>query len=193
MAGVMPAPPRFLIFLFLVALVLLVPPALGQDSSSRLEHFELFNDCQPMLIKVKVYTMTDEGKIYSEPDQATLSQGEAQPPIFSEKAFQEMAEKRLRAARLYREDISEDLRKVLTSIAPLAVDIIRVDEVTNISVRYSKEVTDAFGTLGRAVTWSDESTARSSDATFVLLSLSMTLDEFLAAYLRVNEAACEAK
>ena len=179
---------RSLALLFFAALVLLVPTAAGQDIVSRSDRFKLFNACRPMQLAVSVLTMTDDGKFYSEPDHEALSQGEVQFLMPSEKAFQEAAESRLRVARLY----TEDILKARGSY--LRVDIFVVDGVANLSVAYSKEVTDEFGTLGRAETWRRSGTSpRGSNAIEALFNLSSILDGFLVEYLRVNEEACEAK
>lgn len=64
----------------------------------------------------------------------------------------------------------------------------------NISVSYKKFVFDRFGDSGFAATWVTGRTGTSGgDADYIVSSLSLLLDEFLEAYLRVNETACEAR
>ena len=64
----------------------------------------------------------------------------------------------------------------------------------NISVSYRKLVFDKYGNPGLAATRVTGSTGTpGEDAGYMVSSLSQLLDEFLAAYLRVNEAACEAR
>ena len=98
---------RPLATLTLAALALLVAPAAGQDQDtvSRFDRFRLFNACRPMQLEVDVYTLADDGKFYNEPDHEALSQGEIRTLFPSEKAIQAAAERRLRVARLYTEDI----------------------------------------------------------------------------------------
>ena len=74
------------------------------------------------------------------------------------------------------------------------MDIEVVDGTYCLAVTYSKKVTDEFGALGFAVTWRRGATGRrGSNAIDLMFILSRILDDFLAAYLRVNEAACEAR
>ena len=91
----------------------------------------------------------------------------------------------LRAARLYTEDMES------ADFASLYVNVSVVGRAFHISVWYRKMVTDSFGVFGTATTWQSISMA-TGDAGYIVSSLSQHLDEFLAAYLRVNEAACGA-
>ena len=169
--------------LTLAALALLVAPSAGQNAASRLpselwkniERLQLFNACRPMLLFI--------GGL--DDDAAAIG--------LTESTVQAAAESRLRAARLYAGDIL-DMSKKKTVIALLFVKVAVGRRAFNISVDYNKVVADEFGGSGLAVTWGTESFgAHDGDAGFIVSSLSQRLDEFLAAYLRVNEAACEAR
>ena len=112
--------------------------------------------------------------------------------------MQAAAESRLRAARLYAvtgdslEDVIENVMKV--GGACLYVYVRVVGAAFHVSVEYNKVVKDRFGRANRAVTWVTRSTGtHGRDAGFILSDLSRHLDKFLADYLRVNEAACEAR
>ena len=147
---------------------LLTPMAPGQDAASRRERFELFNACRPMQLVLDV-----------PPDRAAAIG-------LTEGALQAAAESRLRAARLYTEDLER------ADGAYLYVNVNVVGEAFGILVKYKKMVTDAFGKVGTATTWNSGfvGTHGSGGASFILSNLSQHLDEFLAAYLRVNEEAC---
>ena len=67
-----------------------------------------------------------------------------------------------------------------------------VGRAYNTRVTYSKLVTDAFAAKDLAVTWhTGSSGTHGGDAGYIMSWLSQHLDKFLAAYLRVNELACE--
>ena len=156
---------RALISIALAAL--LAPTAAGQDSASRQDRFRLFNACRPMELVVE--------KLSPDADKIALS----------EESLQAAAESRLRAARLYTEDPEK------ADFAYLDVYVNVFGPAYTILVEYKKEVADAFGQAGKAVTWSTGSTGtHGKDAGFIVSSLSQHLDRFLAAYLRVNEEAC---
>ena len=160
---------RSLVYISFVALVLLVPAATGQDSAvqGQIERFELFNACRPMRLVI-------EGL----PDDAsTLG--------LTKEALQAAAESRLRAARLYTEDMAK------ADYAFLYVNVNVVGKTFNILVEYEKILTDRFGVTGKATTWeSGGAGTHDWDTSYIVSNLSRYLDKFLAAYLRVNEPAC---
>ena len=146
---------------------LLAAAAIGQDTTSRLERFDLFNACRPMRLLIE--QLGD--------DEAAIGLAEAD--------LQAAAESRLRAARLYTEDGAK------ANFAFLYVNAIVVGRAVNVFVHYKKVVIDAFGEDGSATTWSIGSAGtHGGNASYVVSGLSQHLDEFLAAYLRVNEEAC---
>ena len=62
-----------------------------------------------------------------------------------------------------------------------------------VSIHFRKLVADRFGFFGMATTWDRGSTGtHGSDALYILNSVSRAPDEFMAAYLRLNEEACGA-
>ena len=161
--------PRPLATLTLAALALLAAPATGQDVPSGQERFELFNACRPM------------GLVIDANDQAEAIG-------LTEGALQATPESRLRAARLYTED------RIKAGFSSLYVNLNVSGQAFNILITYSKDVTDAFGQRGSATTWYDGATGTHGRNTGYIMSvLSQYLDKFLATYLRVNEAACEAR
>ena len=156
---------RILALLPLVAL--LTTMAVGQDAASGQERLEFFNACRPMQLLVENLgdDATDVG--------------------LTREMLQAAAESRLRAARLYSED------RESSDGATLYVNINVYRTSYTILPHYRKAVTDAFATTGSAVTWFTGSTGtHGGDAGYIVSALSRHLDEFLAAYLRVNEPAC---
>ena len=158
---------RALALLFLVAL--LASAASGQGSASRQDRFRLFNACRPMQLLVESLG-NEERKIG-----------------LTEDALQAAAESRLRAARLYTEDPEG------ADDATLYVNVNVAGRAFNISVEYTKALSDAFGETGLARTWISGSTGTASTGGFIVSSLSQYLDRFLAAYLRINEEACSSQ
>ena len=145
--------------------------AAGQDSEYRvrLERFQLFNACRPM--KLMIEGLDDDAEAIG----------------LTKEALQAAVESRLRAARLYTEDYAK------ANGSWLYVNVHLVGRAFSIKVLYHKIVTDEFGVTAPASTWGavgGSTGTHSGDAGYIVSSLSRTLDEFLAGYLRVNEAAC---
>ena len=139
-------------------------------ASDRLDRFRLFNTCRPMELTIEELVE----------DEVSIG--------LTEKALQAAAESRLRAARLYTKD------NIKAHSASLYVNVKVVGQAFVVSVWYFKGVADEFGVFSTAVTWYTGSTGtHGRNAGFILSSLSRHLDKFLADYLRVNEAACEAR
>ena len=168
--------PRPLATLTLAALALLAAPSPGQDFADRMERFRLFTSCQSMVTLVA--PLGD--------DAAAISLTKA--------ALQAAVESRLRAARLY-----TTLSPLLFYPGPpthpsLSVRVHVVGLAFYISVQLEKYVTDASGLNDSAVTWESSVTGtHGRNASYIVSNLSELLDKFLADYLRVNEAACEAR
>ena len=161
---------RSLAALTLAVLALLAPDTAGQDYPKHLERFDLFNACRPMGLVIE----------HLHDHAAAIG--------LTREALQAAAESRLRAARLYSDDSAN------AGFTYLYVQVSVAGQAHAISVRYNKRLTDEFGISGWAVTWQSGSTGtHSGQAGFIVSSLSRHLDKFLAAYLRVNEAACEAR
>ena len=90
-----------------------------------------------------------------------------------------------RAARLNQEDLEES--QVLAPYVNVGVS----ERAYSINVDYRKPVTDEFGVASLTTTWSTGSLGTAGGASDIVQSLSGCLDEFLAAYLRINEETCE--
>ena len=149
----------------LAAMCLQVPAVNGQDT---LERFQLFNNCRPMLLVVERL-----------PDNAAEIG-------LTEERLQVTAESRLRSARLYTEDF------LAAGFSRLYINVNILTSAFNVSVEYGKTVTDEFGLEYLATTW-DRATVGTHGrrgSNYIVSTLSEHLDTFLAAYLRVNEAAC---
>ena len=151
--------------------ILLTASTVQAQAVSDLDRFWLFNVCLPMDLVV-------EG----------LS-SDAQAVGLTEERIQLAAESRLRAARLYTGSWET------AAPAYLYININVVGPAYNISVRYSKWVTDlATNSTNPAATWITGSTGtHGGDAGSIIQSLSGHLDKFLAGYLRVNEPACDTR
>lgn len=144
---------------------LLMPIAAGQDSPSRKEGSELFNDCGPM------------GLVVEELSDDAIDIG------LTEKALRAVTESRLRAARLYTKDLPRE------NGAMVFVKVHVAGGAFDLSIRYNNVDTDPLGTRSRSATWSTTDTHH-GNAQRIVLSMSQHLDEFLAEYLQVNELAC---
>ena len=153
---------------FLSLLELLVPAA-TPTQVDLLSRFQLYNACRPMEVLVEAFAGNGESRI------GLTRQG-----------FELAAESRLRAARLYSEDHDE------SGGAYVYLRTTVVSSAFTVEVHYKKVVTDEFQIAAPASTWERGfSGTHGRDASYVMSSLSELLDEFLAAYLRVNEAACD--
>ena len=136
------------------------------------ERFDLFNDCEPM----RLIILNSSGNLITVPGSRI-------------NAVQNAAESRLRAARLFTDALDSDLPSLFVAVVP----DFRSDLVSRYVVRisYSKPLRDpATGLTHVTSTWQKERTAPDDDPA-ILNSLSQLLDQFLAAYLRVNAEACE--
>ena len=96
--------------------------------------------------------------------------------------FRAAAESRLRAARLFTEDPER------ADFAYLSVEYSGIETTVSAQIVYYKRVTDAFGESRTMITW--RSNLHGGGVDHVKSRLSELLDDFLTAYLRVNEAAC---
>ena len=152
----------------LLAFMMLAPWALGQDLDPEIERFELFNACRPMRLLIEY-----------------LSPGAAEIGLTREQ-LQAAVESRLRAARLYTED------RELSDATYLYVNVNVGTTAFNISLEYNKRVTDSFERIGLATTWNIGGTGtHGGEASDIVGVLSQEyMDQFIADYLRVNEAAC---
>ena len=145
-----------------------LPAAAGP--SPGVERFQLYNACRPMPLAVE--GLGDDARKIG----------------LAEEALRAVAESRLRAARLYTEALSSR-----ADFSTLYVNVNVLGPAFSISVEYHKWVTDEFADGGLAITWDmDGPGTHGRDAGYIVSLLSRYLDRFLAAYLRVNEGACNA-
>ena len=150
------------------ALWLAAPSASGQDSvDRRIERFDLFNACRPMRLVVESLHAA------------------AKDIGLTKERLRVAAESRLRAARMYTD--SHDA----ADFSYLYVKVGVTKRAFDIDVSYSKWLSDEFGRSGRAKTWERGSFGtHGGDASRLVFQVSEHLDEFIAAYLRINEASC---
>ena len=153
--------------LALASLLAIAAPRQDAGPSPLLERFELFNACRPMALVVESLN-DDAGKIG-----------------LSKDTLQAAAESRLRAARLYAEEVEK------THGSYLYVNVTVVGRAFSTDIHYQKPVTDEFGVLSLTTTWDTSFVGTAGDASYIVQGLSQLLDEFLVAFLRVNEEACE--
>lgn len=132
------------------------------DDGGSHERFELWADCEPMRVYINNY---GDGKL-------------------AETTVQFAVESRLRAARLYES-------KIGTPHPQLKVSIGRAASGTfSIGVQFRKARFDMeTGQKGLSDSWQATSFG-TGPPEYVRSALSEHMDEFLAAYLRVNEEAC---
>ena len=134
------------------------------------QRFNLINGCRPVPVHLRTPL---EGS------------GDAKAIGLIEGQLQDAAESRLRAARLYKDSFEAG------DNALLHVHVGVTRRSLSASVSYLKRLRDPFGSVGFAPTWSRRTVGEpGKDAEYIVSSLSGYMDEFIAAYLRVNESAC---
>lgn len=125
--------------------------------------FQLYTACQPMTLLV--------GGLDDDTEDIGLT----------EEAVVNAVESRLRAARLYNPSAVENLYVNIAVSNPAF--IIRLEFFKPVIDRHSRMTFNAN-------TWTKGSFGTSTDASYILGSLSTHLDAFLVEFLRVNESAC---
>lgn len=176
---------------FLAALVLFVPAATGQNDKFGESYgsFMLFNDCRPMKLVIEYWS-----------DDATAID-------LTKDALQATVESRLRPAGLYVGSLlavfrgETNIRRAgltvnhLRNLGLLSVDVEVAGPEFSMSIEFSKILTDEFQNSSHATTWdwANNNRPHGGSASYIVSTLSLELDKFLADYLRVNEKACEAK
>lgn len=157
-------------FLATLSLLAVVAPAQSPTvdlSEKSLDPLRLYDECRPMALLISAPVRASE-------------------PEITESRLQAAAESRLRAARLYGGRAEARLEPTLH----LSVQVSGLAFV--VEMRYLKPVTDQYGFSQLATTWHSGnfgSHGRSGSA-YIMATVYQNLDEFLAAYLRVNEQAC---
>ena len=157
----------FLVGFRFAALVLSALIRVGAEAATDdLDRFELFNECRPMFVLVE--------SLHRQAAIIGLTKG----------SLASAARSRLRSASLYTEDSSGPYLYVNVHIA---------EQVFSASVDFMKLVYDrASGLAARAPTWQRSVLGtHGRDAAYVRNVIAGFADEFLDAYLRVNETACE--
>ena len=142
-------------------------PASGQTEMTAVERdqrFELFANCEPMDLLLEGLP-SDAAKI-----------------DLKHEAILAAAESRLRAARLFSPDAKHYLYINVNILVP----------AFSIDVQYHKVVYDLLSEhASLTATWSHAAVGVSRSSSYILFSLSETLDMFLLEFLRVNQEACE--
>ena len=155
---------RRLVFVAVLACAL-PPPAASQDVPEGLARFQLLNECKPMGLVVDPLP----------PDAAAIS--------LTQERIRTLAENRLRAARLFSDDLLPTYLQVNVKVLRLAFAV---------DFRFNKLLYDPVSNEAwPAATWGHGAAGpHASDGDYVLQHLSETMDQFLLEYLRVNEDAC---
>ena len=158
------------------------------------ERFELFSDCHP--INLIIEELTDDAKKIG----------------LTKERVQNVAESRLRSARLYKEEdilhkedgiayveaVLEEAKALVEGAylneVYLYVTVHVVGHGVSISLEFKKRVDDQHEHSGLAITWDARSAGtHGGDPGFIISGLSESMDKFLVEYLRVNESACEGR
>ena len=144
----------------------------AESADNDFERFQLWNECRPMLLNV-VLPMVKKATAIG----------------LTAHSLEVAVRSRLRGSRLYTEDASESFWSRLSIVVNLYPD----DDVHTFttSVEYRKVVTDFHGQTDYAIVWQDGQFGNATDGSFIRNSIAETTDEFLDAYLRVNETACK--
>lgn len=153
--------------MILILALTLPVAALGRSAEDRLARFQLYNGCQPFELLVEDYS--------SDEDYREIG--------LTGQAIQNLAESRLRAARLYTDTDSPQ---------NLYININVVGRAFGIDLDFRKIVYDpASDSRYYAASWSTGSTGtHGNDSGYILSNLSKHMDEFMVEYLRANEDAC---
>lgn len=138
--------------------------ATGTAGETLLERFELFADCQPMVLVVERMS----------PDASEIG--------LTEESILAAAESRLRAARLYDAEATHYLYVNVNVAGP----------AFSLSLEFNKPFYDPLSdTPGLATTWDIGVTGtHGGNAGYILSNVSQHMDRFLVEFLRVNEAEC---
>ena len=131
------------------------------------QNFGLFNNCETMGLSIG-YPMNNDV---------------AEEMGLTRESIENLVEIRLRAARLYDDELGGPYLYVIVFV---------VGSAFNIDVEYKRwvRVVDT-GAEGIAPTWDTGSVGtHARDPKFILGTLSGLIDDFLLAYLRVNEESC---
>ena len=159
--------------LLIIVLLLLTPIAQAQDSS--IKQFELFANCQPLMVYHKGYIsgdgLTDDAKALG----------------LTVERIQNTLESRLRSARLYKKSEGDFI-----SSPALLIEILVLNNSVYMDLQLRKVVYDEVSEARNVVTtWSSSLIASSGDSSYIMSVLSGLVDEFLVEYLRENESACD--
>ena len=150
-----------------IFLLLAVFSVNGEEDTTGLDSFGLFNKCEPLSFTIQK-SVSDADDLY-----------------LDDSAIQSAIESRLRSARIY-----SDENKGFSS---LRVTINVVNYAVSMNVIFNKIVHDPLFSdeVGNAITWMDGGTGlHGGREEFVMNNLSEFMDNFLVEYLRVNEQAC---
>ena len=154
-----------------LSLVLMAESAENDDS---FERFKLWNECRPMRLVVALPNV-----------QKATAIG------LTARSLEVAIRSRLRGSRLYTEDASEALWTRLW----ISVNVNPDDDKHTFAtaVEYEKAVTDIHGQSEYAVVWQTGKYGahNGKEASIIRNGIAEMTDEFLDAYLRVNEAACK--
>lgn len=151
------------------ALVLLLAGSVyAATPEDQLAQFQLFNQCAAMRLVVEDL-----------PD-------EASDIGLTEETLQAALESRLRAARLY-----ANRSDLVSAPSYLYLRINQAGRAFSISLEYNKSVCETNGLCGFAATWHTGSVGMASDSAYIRSIVTEFTDEFLAEYLKANEAACQ--
>ena len=112
---------------------------------------------------------------------ATLDPEDIQETGLTEKAITNTAESRLRAARLFNTEEKQFL----------SINVSIFNGAFNINVEFKRPLDLGYGLKGIVDVWNTENLGtHGGNGLYILNAVSKYLDEFLADYLRVNEAHC---
>ena len=151
---------------FVAVLACTLPrPAASQDVPEGYARFQFLNECKPMGLVVDPLP----------PDAAAIG--------ITQDRIRTLAESRLRAARLFSDDLLPAHLQVTVKVLRLAFAV---------DFRFNKLLYDPVSNEAwPAATWGNGATGtHGGDGDYITQSLSRMMDRFLVEYLRVNEDAC---
>lgn len=167
----------------LATLFLLAASATPQRPNADQYRDHLYNACRPMLLLVEFHSRRRPPARNTE-EAISLNKKLSET---REETLRIVSLKRLRIARLYTEDREDSNGATLGILVEEDHDESRM-----LQFMFVKTITDEFGKSYGAAVWEEHLYFPSDAGSFVYERMaSAMLDDFLEAYLAINEAACD--
>ncbi len=147
-----------------LSLLLLLLPVVAQAELTKHKKWGLYNQCKPISLVVEGLDK------------------DAEKIGLKEESIINLAESRLRAARIYNKD----------AVSWLYINVNVLEASYNVGLYYTKQ-TLSYGEWGSALTWwtSNTGIAARTGENYILSIISQSMDKFVLEYLEANEKDCK--